>query len=231
MAASTNDVRYLEAVQELFLSLRGSGLTLAPIDADRIRGWRDRGLPLELALGAVRSAHAAWASSGRSFTARPFRLGAVDRYAEDLLRGWERRAAGAAAGNGISSPSGSGAGPRPAKEARPPLQRAVAALEYRLALAPGPVREAYLESLRILQAANAADAASVDRALLAADEASALRYLRALPPRERAVLAGGARREAGPRGAATRRQYRAMLRACLGDAARRHGALVRPSDL
>jgi len=118
MARSKEDARYLEEAQALYLELRGGGFTLSPVDSDRIRSWRDRGLPLELALQALRGAHASWLGSGRAAKARPFSLQSVEPFAEELLQVAARRlvgSKGAASGDrGLAadaSTDGTGAGP------------------------------------------------------------------------------------------------------------------------
>lgn len=228
MAASRSDPRYVEAAQELYLELRGGGLTLSPLDADRIRSWRDRGLPLELALEALRLAHTSWAAAGRSAQARPFSLRSAERHVEELLQIAGRRLVGGAA---------------PAREATLPeeadddqaaarIRRVLQALEERLASAAGPAREACLAALALISPLrDSSDVDAIDGVLAAADEVGALCYLIRLPRPVQRPVVRAAMREAGRRGPATRRRYRAMLRACLSAAARSHGALMRPSDL
>lgn len=210
MPGPTDNAAYLHAVQALYLELRGGGLTLAPLDTDRIRAWRDGGIPLELALNGVRAAHAAWAAGGSRM--RPFALRSAERYVQELAAGWERR------GGAMASPQQA---PPPA--ARPPrFQR----LELRQASGSPAAQAAYAAALAWLGARTPSP-----EALLEADEVQALAYLRALPRPAQRAIARAARGHAGARAGVPRRSYRAMLRALLCEAAREHGDLLRPSDL
>ncbi|WP_373045594.1 hypothetical protein [Vulgatibacter sp.] len=221
MSSAADNARYIETVQSLYLQLRGGGLVLAPIDTDRIRSWRDGGVPLDLALQGVRAAHKAWASGGSRM--RPFALRSAERYVAELAAGWERKGGAHAAAPQQAAP------PR-ARAAGGPLPRCIAGIEARLHGGGPAARAAYAAALAIL-APRAAATAGLDAVLHAADEAQALAYLHALPrPAQRAV-ATACRAEAGARAGVPRRSYRAMLRALLCDAARAHGNLLRPSDL
>lgn len=226
----TSDARrYLEAVQGLYLELRGGGLTLSPLDSDRIRSWRDRGLPLELALRALHDAHSSWAAADRSVRARPFTLKFAERQAEELLRVSARRLVQATPSPAVhrAPEAGEPVAPTPSR-----LGRIREALERAEESAAGPAREAISAALAALgRITEASDPPSIEGALHDADETSALRYLIALPRGEQAGVVSKAMARAGKRGAATKRRYRAMLRICLGDAARQHGDLTRPSDL
>ncbi len=212
------NAHYIEALQDLYLELRGGGLTLSPLDSDRLRAWRDRGLPLELAREGIRAAYAAWAAAGRGSTRRPFLLRSADRYVEDLAAGWARRSLGVVPGRT----------PLAATEVGSPLEGIAAALRLRLQDAEGGLRAAYAAALAILEARRSDDVGS---ALLAADEAAGIRYVIALPRRSQREVVGKAMGEAGPRAIATKERYRAMLRAYLAEEARRHGQWARPSDL
>lgn len=219
MERADDKANYLQAVQALYLELRGGGLVLSPLDADRIRAWRDAGVPLELVLQGIRAAHKAWASGGRRM--RPFTLRSAERHVAELAAGFERRGGALRSAGAAAPPAPAGAGPLP---------RCVARLEARLLGSPPPARAAYAAALAFL-ARRAGSTNGLDAILHDADERQALAYLHALPRPEQRRLARDARAEAGPRAGMPRRSYRAMLRAHLCDAARRHGGLLRPSDL
>lgn len=216
-------IRYLQTVQQLYLELRGGGLMLSPLDVDRIRAWRDAGLPLELALQGLRNAHKAWADGGRGSRARPFALRNADRYVAELAAIHDRRSPGGPRHQHAVQPAAS------PSSSEPLPRRIAAALATRLGGARGAARAAYEKAIATLAAAP--PALEIDRVLLAADEALGLAYLLALPRPERRPLVAAALREAGPRAGIPRRSYRAMLRSCLCEEARRHGNLIRPSDL
>ena len=207
MATPSDNAAYLHAVQALYLELRGGGLTLSPIDTDRIRAWRDAGVPLELALSGVRAAHAAWAAGGNRL--RPFSLRSAERHVQELAAGFERR------GGAMQS-----AAPAPR------AQRREAPIAHRRDAGTPAARAAYTAVLAYLEGRDAGP-----ETLLAADEIQGLAYLRALPRPEQRAIARATCRHAGPRAGVPRRSYRAMLRALLCQAAREHGGLLRPSDL
>jgi hypothetical protein len=230
-------VRYLEEVQDLYLALRGSGLCLSPLDVDLVGGWWADGVPLPLALDAVREAAARHRGSGRAAARRPFPLRLAAALVEDRFGAYVRRSgtvarpdAGPPAGDATPPAPGSGA-PAPGSGAPAPgrLDRVAARLEGRAAAAGPTAAAAYRAAARALAVAAAAGE-PLDRALAAADDTQALAYLRALPRAEQRRVAGAAIRDAGPRGRVPRGAHRATLRVHLGDAARRHGGLVRPSD-
>lgn len=223
MSGAPDERAYLLAVQELYLGLRGGGLTLSPLDVERIRGWWQAGIPLDLALQGVRAAHAAWAAGGSRL--RPFALRQAERHVAELAAGWERRGG-----------ARHGVGRREAPVAREPtdrpgsdrLARCIGRLETRGAGGPPAVRAAYEAAVdRLRRSASL----PLDTALLAADEAQAFAYLRALDRPTQRRLAQRARAEAGPRSGMPRSSYRAMMRATLREAALRHGGLIRASDL
>ncbi|HWV38255.1 MAG TPA: hypothetical protein VN033_07220 [Vulgatibacter sp.] len=239
---------WLEAARDRYLQLRGSGLVLSPMDADRLRAWRDRGLPLDVVLRGLELAHAAWLGAGRANASRPFPLWAAERHVEALARGWERRAPSGASRAAAAPPS-----PTPGPLDRDllssgPLARTIEAVarlagvgagEGRSAAAGGespgaaarsPIAAAYGAALRVLLRAEAGGG-DESRSLLRADEAAGIAYLVALPRHEQADVVSETMRRAGPRGASTRARHRAMLRAVLAEAAFRHGGFERPSDL
>lgn len=214
--ASTAPEPWLREVGEAFLRLRGSGLTLSPLDADRLRAYRDRGLPCDVAIEGLRAAHADLLASGRSAARRTFTLRMAERRLDELARAWERRAPG-----GLEAFA-------PREDPRPVAAEGRIAT-HASAFAPGSATaRAYDAALRVLGAEGGDDRG---RHLLDADEAAGIAYVIALPRRERADVVSEAMRRAGPRGASTRSRHRAMLRAVLAEAAFRHGGFERPSDL
>lgn len=223
-------LRYHDEVRDLYLALRGSGLCLSPLDADRIdRWWRD-GVPLPLVLEAVREAAARHRGSGRAAARWPFRLRLAESLVEERFAGYVRRSGvvprrepdpGIPDGD---APEAAGATPEGA------LGRIAAALRERAASAPAPAAAAYLAAARVLDGA-AGGGDRLDRVLALADGVQAVAYLRALPREEQRRLARGAAAAAGPRGHVPRAAHRATLRVHLGLAARRHGGLERPSEL
>lgn len=209
-------VTYLEVVQARYLALRGGGLTLSPLDADRIRAWRDRGVPLELALLALEHAHQERQRGGRAGRARPLSLRQVEAHVAALHEGYARR---------------SGALPVPADGvANTVVTRGAPAPQMvrLLAQAVGPGAMAYAAALHALEGAAGL---APDEALREADDAQGLAYLRALSREEQRALGRIARAGAGPRGDVPRAAHRATLRTFLFEAARNHGGLRRPSDL
>lgn len=135
MGASNPNSRYVEEVQAHCLRLRGGGLTLSSVDVDRIRSWRDRGLPLEFALQALDSAHGAWAAAGRSSLARPFPLEAAERFAAELMQVAARRMLSAERSEPGPEGAGVAAPAHPSPSSAPPSE----APEEE---APVPAREA-----------------------------------------------------------------------------------------
>src|SRR4051812_8721481 len=79
---------YLETVQAHLLALRGSGLTLSPVESDVIRAWRDRGVPLELELLGLEQAHRAHVGAGRAPRVRPVSLRRADECVEELFEAY-----------------------------------------------------------------------------------------------------------------------------------------------
>lgn len=78
---------FVSRVGQRYLELRGSGLLLPSLDAERIRRWEERGVPLGVALDALERAHAAWRASGRAARRRPFPLELAEREIERTLQG------------------------------------------------------------------------------------------------------------------------------------------------
>lgn len=219
---------YLVVAQDAYLALRGGGLVLSPLDLDRIRRWRDQGLPLEVVLEGMRRAHRAWHDAGRISRSRPFLLRHAEPHVEELARIHARRAPG-----GFPTPPApvdrGGALPPPAPGPQDTLPAAVAwhrqacsRLQALIVSAEGSVRVAYQAALAALESG---------AELLMADELQARAYLDVLPPGERRWMGQKVREMSGPRAGIPRASYRAMLRANLWEAARTHGQLLRPSDL
>ena len=207
---------WLDEVGDAFLRLRGSGLMLSPLDADRLRAYRDRGLPSDLVIDGLRAAHADFLAAGRAAARRTFTLRMAERRLDELANAWERRAPGGPTAFAHRDVTRQGAA----------HDRIVA---HASALEPGSgAARAYDAALRVLAAEVADDSG---RRLLEADEAAGIAYVIALPRHEQAIVVSEAMRRAGPRGAATRARHRAMLRAVLADAAFRRGGWTRPSDL
>ncbi|HEY0840911.1 MAG TPA: hypothetical protein VGD74_12045 [Vulgatibacter sp.] len=243
---------WLETARDRYLQLRGSGLVLSPLDADRLRGWRDRGLPLDLVLHGLELAHASWIGAGRANASRPFPLWAAERHVEELARGWERRAPSSDPVEAAQPPAGGDADEAHPTESKSPsaIENSITKLERLLGGGPSaagprgdadgrsegagaarwePATSAYRAALAALWWADRVGAEE-SRALLLADEAAGIAFVIALPRPERRNVVSEVMRRAGPRGAATRARHRAMLRALLAEAAFRHGGLERPSD-
>jgi hypothetical protein len=221
-------VRYHDEVRELYLALRGSGLCLSPLDAERIDRWWREGVPLPLVLEAMREAAARHRGSGRAAARRPFPLLLADALVEERFAGYVRRS------GVVPRPAPDRAGP-PGAEAPPAVEenvlpRIAGSLRERAAAAPAPAAAAYLAAARALEDA-AGTGERLDRLLARADGIQAVAYLRALPRDEQRRLARGAAAAAGPRGHVPRAAHRDTLRVHLGLAARRHGGLERPSEL
>lgn len=210
MSTDVSRGAYVDAVGSHFLRLRGGGLTLSPVDADRIRAWHDRGLPMELVCAGLDAAHKALRDSGRA--RRPFHLRFADRWVEELAASWERR----------SLPPFES--PRPREGG---LERLLRAVREKEAASEGPCRAGWSAAAHALRRL-ADDPAA---ALVEADVAQAHAYLLALPPADRLPLVRRTMETLGGRRGVPRRTFRAMLRASLHAAARRHGNLVQPSDL
>jgi hypothetical protein len=208
--------RYLDEVSELYLALRGAGLVLSPLDQGRITGWAERGVPLPLALRALREAHARWAGSGPGPRKRPFALRTAESFVEGLLKEAGIRSGGI---RNATSPA-----PLPAPGER--RQRAIDSLRERARIAGGAASAAYAAAAEALVAAGA-----VADPWQEADEAQAFAYLRALPRPAQRVVARGAAELAGPRRRVPPAVHRGTLRAWLCEAARSHGGLVRASQL
>jgi hypothetical protein len=116
--------------------------------------------------------------------------------------------------------------PRAAEPDGDPLAATRQALRMLAGVASGPSLRAHLAALAVLDGA-----AQAGDALLSADQAQALAYLGALPRPAQRALALATALQVGPRRGVPRSAHRAPLRAALGEAARRAGALPRPSDL
>lgn len=205
------------SVRALFLSLRGRGLVLSPIDEERLSAWEAAGVPLELALQALRLAARAREEGGPAARQRTLRLSDAERHLAPLLRERARRTEGVQLA------------PIPAKAA-PAARVLEAPLLARAQTSAGPERAAWTAAAARLREETAAGA-PFGRALEAADLAQALGWLRAVPRDEQRRLAQAALRAAGARDRVPRRAFKATLRVHLGYVVREGGRLARPSDL
>lgn len=225
MMPSMSRGAYVETIGSLLLRLRGSGLTLSPLDADRIRSWYDRRIPVDLACEAVQMAHDAWLTSGRHAGRRPFPLHRAEALIESL---GERRARRLLSAEQRLAPEGAPQA-TPAEDAtasrsteRNPVAELLSTLRQREQHSSGALRKAYEAAHRKLSAS----IGPLDERLLAADWAQVVGYLLALPKPERAAWIRSARAQSGP-GARNRGSFRAIL----ADEIHRHASLSRPSDL
>lgn len=114
------DRAFVSRVGQRYLELRGSGLLLPALDAERLRRWEERGVPLGLALEALDRAHAAWMAGGRAARRRPFPLDLAEReieraMAERMRRGTLPRGSSSTAvrPEGYAGPTDSTPEPRP----------------------------------------------------------------------------------------------------------------------
>jgi hypothetical protein len=203
---------YERVVAEYFLALRGTGLMLSPLDAEQIRAWERRGLPVAV---VCRGLHRGLEEARREREANlPRSLRAFRRTVEDEWRAYRGGRVGDA--------------PPPPAEAALASRRLGLAREMLLAASrrsTGPRREAYLEALRMVDAA-ADDPDALETAFRAADASLIRAWLAALAAAERAALGPRCRLRAGPRDSFTRpRAYREALRSHLLDAAKEAGLL------
>ena len=203
---------YERVVAEYFLALRGTGLMLSPLDAEQIRAWERRGLPVAV---VCRGLHRGLEEARREREASlPRSLRAFRRTVEDEWRAYR----GGRVGESPALPD----------EAALASRRRGLARDLLLAASKGstgPRREAYLEAVRTVDAA-AHDLDALERALRAADASLVRAWLASLTRAERAALGPRCRLRAGPRDAFTRpRAYRHALASHLLDAARDAGLL------
>jgi hypothetical protein len=204
---------YQAVVSEYFLSLRGAGLMLSPLDQDLVADWERRGFPVAVVcLGLRRGLEdRAERRAGKARSIRALRLAV-----EDAWRAYQQDRVGDA--------------PPPPAEAEAAEARLARARE-RVAEAGrgagGAWRDGYRAAWLALAAAGAHPGSpleQVEAALAAADARILDAWLGALPPEERRALGPRIRILAGPRGTgASRRAYRDALRAHLADLARAAG--------
>lgn len=99
------DAAFVSTIAARYLELRGSGLVLPALDAERIRRWAERGVPLELALRSLERAHSTWMAGGRANRRRPFPLGLAEQEIERELGERRRRGLGTAPSASTSLPA------------------------------------------------------------------------------------------------------------------------------
>lgn len=87
---------FLSTVAARYLELRGAGLVLSSLDAERIRNWAERGVPVELALRSLERARDRWRAGGRARRRRPFPLRLAEQEIERELGKRKRRGLGEA---------------------------------------------------------------------------------------------------------------------------------------
>jgi hypothetical protein len=212
---------YEGVVTEYFLALRGVGLMLSPLDAEQVRSWERRGVPVEVVCRGLRQGLEAALRSLPDGATLPRALRAYRLAVEDEWRAYRYGRVGDAPGP-----------PPEGRAARARLQAAREALLERGRAARGAERDAYRAAWRALAAAERAAGLEptldgVDRALAAADAALLAGWLAALSRPERAAAGRRAALVAGPRPPGVRPSvHRDALRAHLFDAARSAG-LVR----
>jgi hypothetical protein len=199
-------------VSEYFLTLRGGGLMLSPLDQDLVAEWERRGVPVAVVCRGLRSGSEDRAErrEGPPRSIRALRLAV-----EDAWRAYQHDRVGDAP----PPPAESGAA-----EAR--LARARALVEEAGRSARATLRDGYRSAWLALAAAGAGAGSPLEQAeaaLAAADERILEAWLAALPRPERAALGRRIRHLAGPRAGASRRAYRDGLRAHLADLARESG--------
>jgi len=207
---------YETVVAEYFLGIRGAGLMLSPLDAEQVRTWERRGLPVSVVCRGLRRGLEDALRDRPPGTPAPRSLRAYCLTVEDEWRAYREGRVGDA--------------PPPPDEARLGAGRLAAAralVESAAAGTRGARREAYRAAWRALAGAGAEPTLTeVEAALVAADAALVRGWLRALLRPERAALGPRCRLRAGARPPSTRPSaYRAALRAHLVDAAREAGLL------
>ncbi len=222
---------FTATLRALFLSLRGKGLVLSPLDEARLLAWEEAGVALDLAQEALRLAARAREEGGPSARQRTLRLSDAERHLGALARTRTGRREGVPVAPvkapGLAAPGLAAPGLAAPGLAAPGL---AAPLHDRARTSAGPERAAWAAAASRLSEAMAAGAPFA-RALEEADLAQALGWLRAVPRAEQRRLAQGAVRAAGPRERVPRRAFRATLRVHLGYVVRADGRLARPSDL
>jgi len=91
---SSEEAEYLQAVTRFFLALRGTGLFLAPLDADLIFHWRTSGVPLTTVLRGMHRGAERLASKKQPLRTLRHLKRYVDQEARQGLEGSSARARG-----------------------------------------------------------------------------------------------------------------------------------------
>jgi len=210
------ELDYQRAVTEYFLSLRGAGIMLPPLDLEQVRSWERRGLPLAVVCRGLRHGFETALRTRPAGTPPPRALRAYRLAVEDEWRAYRRDRLGSAP----PPPGEAGA-------ARERLRAARALVQERAAPTSDPRRAGHPEALRALEAPGPDPTlAAVDAALLAADDAILRGWLAGLSRPARAAVGARCRLRAGSRPPGTRPSaYRAELRAHLADFAQEAGLL------
>jgi hypothetical protein len=204
---------YETVVAEYFLSLRGAGLMISPLDQEVVAGWERRGIPVAVVCRGLRRGidDLAARRPGAPRSIRALRL-AVD----DEWRAYQ-------AGRVGDSP----APPYEADAAKARLAAARKLLEVAARAAHGPIVDAYRDAWRTLAGTAEHPGTPLERfdaALASADAGILAAWLGALAAQERRALGPRVRKLAGPRPpGASLRAYRGALRAHLLDAGRAAG--------
>ena len=62
---------YLVTVEQFFLSLKGSGLTLSATDYDLIQQWENRGIPVQVVCRGIENGVAEFANQNNRSSSKP----------------------------------------------------------------------------------------------------------------------------------------------------------------
>jgi hypothetical protein len=223
MSLLPEEATYLEHVQAYFLTFRGDGVSLSPLDAELLADWRARGVPYPVVCRGIRKTAEShlYNRGSRLRTLRSCRL-AVER---EFLR-WEGRSAAP-----LQAPAQEPAA-TPAPEAPTEsfavrrMKKARAELRKALRTAPSEAARLALEAASGAVASDVDDPRQVSVLIARAEDLLALVYLRRLPLSVRLGLMREARSLAGPRPArASPRARKDALRAHRVALARAHGTL------
>ncbi|MGM0574423.1 MAG: hypothetical protein ACQEXJ_01640 [Myxococcota bacterium] len=83
--------RYLRAVEEAFVALRGRGLMLSPRDVALVDAWRERGVPVRVVIRAVEQGAERFAASHPPGTPLPSTLAYFATQVDDAVVLWRER--------------------------------------------------------------------------------------------------------------------------------------------
>ena len=89
-----DEVTFLRVVEQTFLSLKGSGLMLAPRDVERVLAWETTGAPAHVVCTAVVEAFASFRRAHGEAPPPPRPLAYCAPAVDDAVAAWRKRMVG-----------------------------------------------------------------------------------------------------------------------------------------